>query len=121
MAGLATVIGLPSVGLRWPRATAQDRSSAITNVSTLLATQYPLRARVHDIGPMLAVFCSVAALGDVLYWPTYHTYFAVIGDAHHRGHPVRAREALVVSVGVVAPLLGVSSPLRSFRLAFRLR
>ena len=72
----------------------------------VLATQYPLLARVHDIGPMLAVFCGVAALGDVLYWPTYHTYFAVIGDAHHRGHQVSAREAFVASVGVVAPLLG---------------
>lgn len=72
----------------------------------VLAVQYPLLAQVTDIGWPLLLFCCVSAIGDVLYWPSYHTYFAVIGDAHHRGHQVSAREALVAAVGIVAPLLG---------------
>ena len=71
-----------------------------------LAVQYPLLAQVQDIGPMLLLFCFVSAFGDILYWPTYHSYFAIVGDAEHRGHQVSAREALVAAVGIAAPLLG---------------
>lgn len=68
--------------------------------------QYPLLAQVHGPGLWLAAVCLVAAVGDAFYWPTYHAYFAALGDAEHRGHQVGAREALAAAVGVAAPLLG---------------
>jgi hypothetical protein len=71
-----------------------------------LAAQYPLLAEVHGVGRGLMALCCVAALGDILYWPTYHAYFASVGDAEHRGHQIGAREALVSVAGIVAPLLG---------------
>jgi len=72
----------------------------------VVAAQYPLLARVEGAGGALVALCIVAGLGDVLYWPTYHAYFAAIGDAEHRGHQIGVREALVSAAGVVAPLLG---------------
>jgi len=69
-----------------------------------MAPQYPLLAEVHGIGPALAILCVATAIGDVLYWPAYHAYFAAVGDAEHRGHQIAAREALVALIGIVAPL-----------------
>ena len=71
-----------------------------------VACQFPLLAQVHGPGPWLAAVCVVAAVGDALYWPTYHAYFAALGDAEHRGHQIGAREALAAAVGVAGPLLG---------------
>ena len=71
-----------------------------------LAVQYPVLAEVHGVGWELAALCAAAAVGEVLYWPTYHAYFSAIGDAEHRGHQIGAREALVSVAGIAAPLLG---------------
>jgi MFS family permease len=71
-----------------------------------MAAQYPLLAEVHGVGGALAALCLAAALGEILYWPTYNAYFAAIGDAEHRGHQIGAREALVSVAGILAPLLG---------------
>ena len=70
------------------------------------AIQYPMLAEVHGVGRELYALCIVAAVADVLYWPTYHAYFSALGDAEHRGHQVSAREALVSIAAIVAPLLG---------------
>ncbi|MBR7621756.1 MFS transporter [Phenylobacterium sp. 20VBR1] len=70
------------------------------------ALQYPILAQVHGLGPMLLVLCLVSAIGDTLYWTSYHAYFAALGDAEHRGHQIGAREALASVVGIIAPLLG---------------
>jgi len=72
----------------------------------VLAIQYPVVATVQGIGIPLVAFCLVAAIGEILYWPTYNAYFASIGDAEHRGHQIGAREAFVAVAGIVAPLLG---------------
>lgn len=72
----------------------------------VIAAQYPIVAGVQGIGPALVTFCLVAAIGEILYWPSYNAYFASIGDAEHRGHQLGAREAFVAVAGVVAPLLG---------------
>ena len=66
--------------------------------------QYPMLAEVHGIGPALFVLCAVSAVGDTFYWTTYHAYFAVLGDAEHRGHQIGAREAIAAVVGIVGPL-----------------
>ncbi|MGH6958530.1 MAG: MFS transporter [Caulobacteraceae bacterium] len=70
------------------------------------ACQYPLLAEVRGADGWLLGFIAVMALGDALYWPSYHAYFAALGDAEHRGHQIGAREALAAVVGIVAPLLG---------------
>ena len=72
----------------------------------VLAVQYPVLALVDGIGPALAVLIAIAAVGDVFYWPSYHAYFAALGDAEQRGQQVGAREALAAVVGIGAPLLG---------------
>ena len=71
-----------------------------------LAVQYPVLAMVDGIGPMLVVLIVVVAIGDVFYWPSYHAYFAALGDAEDRGQQVGAREALAAVVGILAPLAG---------------
>ena len=72
----------------------------------VLAVQYPVLAMVDGIAPTLLVLIAVVAVGDVLYWPSYHAYFAALGDAEQRGQQVGAREALAAVVGIVAPLIG---------------
>ena len=71
-----------------------------------VACQYPLLPGVHGIGWPLALLCVVSSVGEVFYWASYHAYFAVLGDAEHRGHQIGAREALVAVIGVIAPLAG---------------
>jgi DHA1 family inner membrane transport protein len=70
------------------------------------AVQYPLLAFVHGIDGALLALCIAAAIGDTLYWTSYHAYFAALGDAEHRGHQIGAREALAAIAGIIAPLLG---------------
>lgn len=74
--------------------------------AVMLGAQFPILALVHGVGPPLLVLCVVSAIGDIFYWPTYHAYFAALGDAEHRGHQVSARQAAVSIVGIGAPLAG---------------
>jgi len=74
-----------------------------------VALQYPLLATVDGVGTMLVVFCIVAAVGEIFYWPCYHAYFSVVGDAEHRGHQLGAREAMTAVVSIFAPLVGAWS------------
>ena len=71
-----------------------------------MAIQYQVLPQVHGIGLALVALCVIGALADVLYWPTYHAYFAALGDAEHRGHQVSIRDAMVSVIGIVAPLVG---------------
>jgi DHA1 family inner membrane transport protein len=74
--------------------------------AVVIAFQYPILPFVHGIGLPLAALIFVSAVGDTFYWPSYHAYFAAVGDTEHRGHQVGAREALAAAVGIIAPLLG---------------
>ncbi len=69
------------------------------------ACQYFFLARVDGVGPWLFALIVVSAIGDTLYWTTYHAYFASLGDDEHRGHQVSAREAIAQVVGVIGPLV----------------
>jgi DHA1 family inner membrane transport protein len=73
--------------------------------TVLSAIQYPFLATVHGIGAPLLLFCFLAALGDTIYWSTYHAYFAALGDHEHRGHQIGVREAISAVVGVASPLV----------------
>jgi DHA1 family inner membrane transport protein len=76
-------------------------------VGTLLeACQYPMLAEVHGLNVWLYALCVTTSVGSTLYWPSYHAYFAALGDAEHRGQQIAAREALSAVVGIVAPLAG---------------
>ena len=69
------------------------------------AAQFPLLAQVDGVGTALFALCAVAAIGDTLYWTSYHAYFASLGDHELRGHQISIREAIVAVIGVVSPLI----------------
>lgn len=72
----------------------------------LHAVQYPILAWVHGVGWPLVIYCAVGCPASALYWPTFHAYFAALGDAEHRGQQTTAREAVAAVIGIVAPLVG---------------
>ena len=74
--------------------------------TVLTALQFPLLAEVHGVGWQLFAWCAFASVGDTLYWTSYHAYFASLGDTHHRGHQLGAREAIAAIVGIIGPLAG---------------
>ena len=76
-------------------------------VGTLgMALQYPVLAQVDGLGGALVLLIVVASVGEVFYYLSYNAYFAVLGDAEHRGHQIGARQAIMAASGVVAPILG---------------
>lgn len=72
----------------------------------LEAAAYPLLAFVKGPDLMLVLWFAVATLGSVIYWTCFHTWFARLGDAEHRGGQIGAREAMGALSGILAPLLG---------------
>jgi len=72
----------------------------------LTAINYPLLAQVKGPGPYLVLLCCFSSLGYLLYWLSFHAYFATLGEAEDRGGQIGLREAIVALVGIVAPLLG---------------
>lgn len=72
------------------------------------ALSYPMLALVQGVGPLLLALCALSSLGYLLYWLSYHAYFAALGEADDRGGQIGFREALVAMVGIVAPLLGAA-------------
>jgi DHA1 family inner membrane transport protein len=72
--------------------------------TAMTGLQYPLLAEVHGVEWRLFVLCAISAVGDTVYWTSYHAYFASLGDAEHRGHQLGAREAIAALAGIVGPL-----------------
>ena len=70
------------------------------------ALPYLILPYVDGLNPYWLAMCLAWGLGDALYWPSYHAYFAALGDPEHRGHQVSAREALATGVGILGPVLG---------------
>jgi hypothetical protein len=71
----------------------------------LSALQYPFLAEVDGVGSALAGLIAIAAVGDTVYWSTYHAYFAALGDDDVRGRQIGVREAIAAVVGIASPLL----------------
>jgi len=71
----------------------------------LSALQYPLLALVHGVGPALYGLIAIGSVADTFYWPSFHAYYATVGDDEHRGHQISAREAIAALVGIVSPLV----------------
>jgi MFS family permease len=88
------------IGMRWGL-----KPLVIAGV-LLNAVQFPTYAAVHGLGWPLLLNGALGAVASTLYWPSYHAYFASIGDAEHRGHQVGIREAASTVIGIAAPLIG---------------
>lgn len=67
---------------------------------------FPLLPLVQELNWALGAIIVVSAIGSVLYWTSYHAFYAALGDAEHRGGQVGAREALTTAINVIAPALG---------------
>ena len=74
--------------------------------TALEAAIYPLLAYLHGPGAWLALVIGVSAVGSVLYWTSYHAYYAALGDVESRGAQVGARQAIMGVVNVIAPAVG---------------
>lgn len=74
--------------------------------TVLEAATFPILPLVQGVDLAFAAVIVVGPVGSVLYWTSYHAYFASLGDDEHRGGQVGAREALTALVGIAAPLLG---------------
>jgi DHA1 family inner membrane transport protein len=85
---------------------ARSGLRAMVVAGTLLsALQYPFLAEVRGVGVTLAALIAVSAVGDTVYWTTYHAYFAALGDDEFRGHQIGVREAISAVAGIASPLL----------------
>src|SRR5581483_3612229 len=71
----------------------------------LMGLSYLLVPSVSGAGGMLVLLVFVTSLGQTVYWPSYHAYYAALGDEAHRGQQLGAREAINALVGIVSPLL----------------
>lgn len=69
-----------------------------------MAISFPFVAEVHGVGPALYALIAVTALADTIYWPSYHAYYAAVGDEDHRGQQLGLREAVSAVLGIVAPV-----------------
>jgi hypothetical protein len=72
----------------------------------VIAVEYPVLAAVRGVDGWLLAYCLVSAVGNTLYWTSYHAYFAMLGDHEHRGHQISASVALSSVAGIVGPLIG---------------
>lgn len=83
------------VGLRW----------LVVIGAILMAISFPFLVGVHGVGWPLVWLVLVTALADTVYWPSYHAYFAALGDEEHRGQQLGIREAVSALLGIVSPLV----------------
>ncbi len=72
----------------------------------LEAAVYPILPNIDGLNGAFWALIIVSPIGSVLYWTTYHAYYAALGDAEHRGDQVGAREAMTTIIGIAAPALG---------------
>jgi hypothetical protein len=73
--------------------------------TVLEAAIFPILPFVHGPGPLLFAVIGVGAVGSVLYWTSFHAYYAALGDAEHRGGQVAVREAGSALVAIIAPAI----------------
>jgi hypothetical protein len=74
--------------------------------AALLALQAALLAPVRGLDAALFAYVAVAAVAGVLYWPSYHAMFALVGDAERRGAQIGLRQLLIAVAGVGGPAAG---------------
>lgn len=85
------------------------------------AATYPILSQITGTGPLLVVYLTLWAFSSSLYWTTYHTWVALMGDNHARGRQTSGVEVIGMIMGIAAPaatglLLTTFSPLVAFGL-----
>ena len=78
----------------------------LTVGTVAFALRYPAMLPIDGLTWHLIPFIIVSGLADVLYWVSYHNYFASIGDEQDRGSSVGVRDAIATVVAVIGPLVG---------------
>ncbi len=74
--------------------------------TVVFACRYPVMIPIDGLNLWLVPFMLVSGLADVLYWVSYHNYFAAVGSEQDRGASVGIREAISTIVAVLGPLCG---------------
>jgi len=82
------------IGLRW----------TVFVGAIAMSLSYVFLAHVTGADWSLLWLVLVSAAADCIYWPSYHAYFAALGDEDHRGQQLGVREAVTALVGVISPL-----------------
>jgi len=82
------------IGLRW----------TVIVGTMLMAISFPFLIGVDGIGWGLFWLVLVSALADTIYWPSFHAYFAALGDVEHRGQQLGIQVAAASILGIVSPL-----------------
>jgi DHA1 family inner membrane transport protein len=88
--------------------------------TAMTGLQYPPLAEVHGVESELFVLCAISAVGDTVYWTSYHAYFASLGDAEHRGHRLigdAARICWRATQSIPLQLLEMTLPSRASAIA----
>jgi MFS transporter, DHA1 family, inner membrane transport protein len=83
---------------------------ALVLAIVLEASAYPILSQTTGVGPYLVAYLGLWAFSSSMYWTTYHTYVALLGDNEHRGAQVSVMEFLNTS----AFLLTVTTPFLAF-------
>lgn len=74
--------------------------------TVLEAAIYPVLPFVKGVDLPFLLAVLIGPVGSVLYWTSYHAYFASVGDDEHRGGQIGVRQALTSLISIVAPLAG---------------
>lgn len=74
--------------------------------TVVFAGRYLVMIPIDGLSLWLLPFMFVSGLADVLYWVSYHNYFASVGSAEDRGSSVGIREAISTIVAVIGPICG---------------
>lgn len=74
--------------------------------TVLEAAIYPVLPLVKGVDWAFLAVVLIGPVGSVLYWTSYHAYFASVGDDEHRGGQIGVRQALTSIISIAAPLAG---------------
>lgn len=73
--------------------------------TALFAGTFYVILEVTAVNWFFLFFFFYFALVDTFYWFSYHVYYAILGDAPHRGKEIAIRESLNTILTAIAPLV----------------
>jgi MFS transporter, DHA1 family, inner membrane transport protein len=74
--------------------------------SAVEALGFLFLANVHAVDAWMIVYLLITSLGTAYFYTCYHACVARLGDDHHRGAQVSAREAIFAIAGIIGPVIG---------------
>jgi MFS family permease len=74
--------------------------------TAISAPQYLLLACVTGLDGWLIAYIVVAAVGEALYWTSFHACFAVAGDGARMGRRASLRQIVAGLTGILGPPIG---------------